>query len=221
MKTTIYLVRHCEATGNVQRICHGITDSDITDNGRSQLECLTKRFEDVALDCVYSSHLFRAQETARAIIRNKEIPHHVDERLSEIHVGEWENIPWKDLPALYPEQSENWSYHPEKFAAPKGESMVQMYSRMKDALNTIIKSHEGKTIAVVSHGCAVRNALCWAHGWDVSQLSDVSWGDNTSVSKIEVDEEGVHLVFENDCSHLSEDLSTINKQNWWKTGEFE
>ena len=29
------------------------------------------------------------------------------------------------------------------------------------------------------------------------------------------------VIYENDSSHLSEELSTIANQNWWKTGAFE
>ena len=34
MTTTLYLVRHCEAMGNIRRIFQGHTDEEISENGR-------------------------------------------------------------------------------------------------------------------------------------------------------------------------------------------
>ena len=55
--TTIYLVRHCEAMGNINRIFQGHTDEEISENGRMQLERLAERFRGIHLDAVYSSPL--------------------------------------------------------------------------------------------------------------------------------------------------------------------
>ena len=41
--TTVYLIRHAEAEGNLYRRCHGHYDSTITDNGYSQIAALAKR----------------------------------------------------------------------------------------------------------------------------------------------------------------------------------
>ena len=38
--TKIYIVRHCEAIGNVKRIFQGSTDLDISETGAKQLEYL-------------------------------------------------------------------------------------------------------------------------------------------------------------------------------------
>ena len=40
MTTRIYLVRHCEAEGNVYRRIHGVTDSRVTPKGRLQIAAL-------------------------------------------------------------------------------------------------------------------------------------------------------------------------------------
>ena len=48
--TDIYLIRHCEAQGNVLRQLQGITDADVTELGKKQLKALSKRFEFVTYD---------------------------------------------------------------------------------------------------------------------------------------------------------------------------
>ena len=65
--TTVYIIRHAEAEGNVYRRCHGQYDGLLTPRAYEQLPCLAKRFADVPLDAVYASDLFRARTTAKAV----------------------------------------------------------------------------------------------------------------------------------------------------------
>ena len=92
--TTIYLIRHAEAEGNRYRRCHGWYDSTITDNGYRQIKALEKRFQDVPVDAVYSSDLFRTMTTARAICLPKGLPLRTRRDLREIYMGEWEDRSW-------------------------------------------------------------------------------------------------------------------------------
>ena len=93
--TTLYLVRHCEAMGNIRRIFQGHIDEGISGNGRRQLERLTERFRDVPLDAIYSSPLQRAMYTAEAVDGAHGLPIVQDRRLMEIHGGVWEGKPWR------------------------------------------------------------------------------------------------------------------------------
>ena len=79
--TTIYLVRHAEAEGNLYRIAQGHYNGIITPRGYQQLAALKKRFESVQIDAVYSSDLFRARTTARAIYEPKGLAVRLDEQL--------------------------------------------------------------------------------------------------------------------------------------------
>lgn len=80
----------------------------------------------------------------------------------------------------------------------KGEAMREVYSRMAEALTEIAAAHPDETVAVASHGCAIRNALCWAKGWPIERLSEVAWCDNTGVSVLRFDRDRVELILEND-----------------------
>ena len=64
--TRIYIIRHAEAEGNLYRRIHGQYDSLVTPLGYRQIQALEKRFQDIYLDAVYSSDLFRTQTTAKA-----------------------------------------------------------------------------------------------------------------------------------------------------------
>ena len=85
--TTIYLIRHAEAEGNLYRVAQGQYNSIITDRGRRQIAALARRFADIPIDAVYSSDLYRTCATAQAICVPKGLPLHRRRDLREICVG--------------------------------------------------------------------------------------------------------------------------------------
>ena len=95
--------------------------------------------------------------------------------------------------------------------------MRQVYERITGTILDLAERERGRTVAAVSHGCAIRNLLCFAHGWPIERLNEVEWCDNTAVSVLEVEDDGtIRILLENDSSHLSEELSTFARQEWWK-----
>ena len=66
-----------------------------------------------------------------------------------------------------------------------GEPMRHVYERMKRAVLEIAEKNQGKQICITSHGCAIRNFLCWAMGKPIEQINEVDWCDNTAVSIID------------------------------------
>lgn len=219
MVTTLYVVRHAEAAGNRERFFQGHTDGMISDKGRKQLECLAKRFEEIKIDALYCSPLTRARETAQAVNRAHGLPINTDENLIEIDGGVWEGRPWTELPTLYPEQARLWMQQPWLFHPENGEAMTHVRRRMAQAITDIAARHPGESVAVVSHGCAIRAMLSWAKGWPIERLNEVEWCDNTGICKLLVDGDSVTLEYENDCTHLTEELSTFAGQRWWRKEE--
>ena len=65
--TTIYLIRHAEAEGNLYRIAQGQKNSNLTDRGWRQVRALEKRFADIHVDAVYSSDLYRSRLNTGAL----------------------------------------------------------------------------------------------------------------------------------------------------------
>ncbi|MCC8022779.1 MAG: histidine phosphatase family protein, partial [Clostridiales bacterium] len=188
IETTVLLVRHCEAEGNHSRIFQGWYNGGVTVNGRRQLDRLAERMRDYPFDYLYASPLRRAVETARACNRHYGKPIGIHKGRHEINGGAWEGKRWSDFPSLYPEESVLWAQRPQDFVAPGGESMREVYDRMRATVTTLAKRHAGRTICVASHGCAIRTFLCYAKGWELDRLNDVEWCDNTALSVISFDE---------------------------------
>lgn len=201
--TRIYLIRHAEAEGNLYRIAQGQYDSIITDRGRRQIEALKKRFENIHIDAVYSSDLYRTCATARAVYIPKHLPLHKCKELREICVGDWEQKTWGDIARKTPEELENFTHRLDQWQIPGAETGEQVRDRVLEAIRRIAAANDGKTVAVFSHGCAIRILLATIQGYSIAQLGRTPHGDNTAVSLIEVDGEQMHVVFRDDNSHLA------------------
>lgn len=214
MSTVVYLIRHAEAEGNVYRRCHGIYDSLLTEKAWKQLPYLAKRFENVELDGIYSSNLYRARHTAKAIAQVKGMKVIVRERLHEIDMGDWEDYPWAELGIKYPKEFEIWRSRSWDCKIPNGETVMQAGDRVLDEIHKIAKKHDGKQIAVVSHGSAIRSILCRVLKLEPEQIGEIGWGDNTCVAKLIFDNGDVKAEYWNDASHLPEELSTFAAIGW-------
>ena len=109
--TTIYLVRHAEAEGNLYRIAHGHYNSCITDDrGCRQIRALAERFRDVPVDAVYASDLIRTRTTAQSIYLPKGLQLHPDPAFREICMGEWEEHCWYELLRKYPQSHDDFNH---------------------------------------------------------------------------------------------------------------
>ena len=220
MVTTVYLIRHAQAEGNEKRLFQGHYNGAISDMGRKQLEQLAEYGKALPLEAVYSSPLDRAVETAKAVNRYHGLPLQICEGLIEINGGDWEGVAWERFPIDFPEENDAWENHPWLFKAPKGETMREVYDRIVHTVLEIVKENPGKTIAIVSHGCAIRNFLTFAKGLPVEGIAQTGWCDNTAISKIEFDKNLVStLIYENNTDHLTQDTKTFSRQNWWKKHE--
>lgn len=200
--TTIYLIRHAEAEGNLYRIAQGQYDSNLTDRGWRQVRALEKRFADVHVDAVYSSDLYRTCATASAIYQPKGLPLHRVPALREICVGDWEQRTWGDISRRDPEQMENFSLHPERWQVANAETPRQVLDRAMAAIREVARTNEGRTVAVFSHGYVIRLTLAALQGFTVEQLAQTPVGDNTAVSRIEAEGGELRVIFRDDNSHL-------------------
>ncbi len=206
--TNIYVVRHCEAMGNAKRVFQGMSDFDISDMGSKQLTCLSERFRNLPLDCVYTSPLLRAKKTALAIIGNRDIESIVDIGLREIDVGILEGKPISESFARHPALAEAWTNHPQDFAPQKGEPMREAYDRIWNTVCTIAVQNPGKTVACASHGGVIRCLTCRLLYGDIAFLKNTPWSENTSVMLLQFHDHQKlpRIVFSEDVSHLPNEL---------------
>ncbi len=214
--TKIYLIRHAEAEGNLYRRIQGQYDALITPNGYRQIAALRQRFENIQIDAVYSSDLFRTMTTATAIYETKNLPLHTDPQLREVNMGDWEDHTWGEVGVtdsenllLFMDASPLWQ-------APNGESYQQLGDRMMTAIHRIAQNHPNETIAIFSHGCAIRQAVLSIQNTPSDHWGELLHGENTAVTTLSYDEGKLNLVEYANSDHITPDISTLGRQTWWK-----
>ena len=210
--TKIYLIRHAEAEGNLYRRIQGHWDGSITPLGLQQIDALAQRFRREHIDALYCSDLSRARATAEAITRYHDIPAVATPRLTEICMGVWEGRAWGDVEHEFPEQMRYFNTDPDRWSVPGCEPIRDVQKRMKRAISDLAARHDGQTIALVSHGMAIRAYLCTVLGIPNSEMATLPYGDNTSVSLLLVDGDNTTVEYYNDNRHLPDALSTFGRQ---------
>ena len=200
--TRIYLIRHGQAEGNLYRIAQGHEDGKLTRLGWEQVRALARRFEDIHVDAVYSSDLYRARATASAIYIPKGLPLIQDKALREAFLGDWEGRPWGQIYREEPEQLTNFSMNPGRWRAKNGETALQAQQRLEEAVRRIGRENEGRTIAIASHGYAIRMLLGKLQGYTMDNMGDSPQEDNTAVSLLELDGDSLRVIFRGDTGHL-------------------
>ncbi|MBQ7714223.1 MAG: GNAT family N-acetyltransferase [Oscillospiraceae bacterium] len=212
--TTIYLIRHAEAEGNLYRRCHGHYDSTVTDNGYRQIAALARRFTRTHFDAVYASDLTRTKTTALAIARVHDLPLRLDPRLREVGVGAWEDRTWAWLARFDRERLVAFNTDAARWRVDGAETMADVRERMLAALRDVVAAHPNATVAAVSHGMALRLLVGTLQGLTLAEIDRTGHAENTAVTKLEADERGIRVVCRDDASHLPDALTTLRKQAW-------
>jgi probable phosphoglycerate mutase len=96
------------------------------------------------------------------------------------------------------------------------ETFARLRRRISSAILHVAAANPGRTVGITCHGSAIRNALAAFHEMSVEESAHLGHSDNTAVSLLEVENGKVRVVFENDNSHLPEEISTLAQQKWWR-----
>jgi len=200
--TEIYVIRHVEAEGNLYRMMQGKWDGGVTQLGSMQRDALAERFRDIHIDALYSSPLYRARFTAGAITRYHDLEIQIEPRVIEIDSGRWEAQPFGNLIIEEGEQFNNFLRSPEDFRIDGAETFFDVQKRAAEALTEIAQRHDGQTVAITSHGVAIRCALTGVLGLRINDVESVPIFNNTGVARLFYENGRFSAQYINDYSHL-------------------
>lgn len=181
--TRIFLVRHGETDWNVARRYQGQTDIPLNDKGKMQAQKVAKRLSGEKLAAIYASDLQRAFYTAEAIATHHKLSVVPMKAFREISFGEWEGSSFSSLDTGAREQIDKIFTDPANIEVPGGENFQQVQERAIYGIEELIAKHPNDTIAVVSHGAAIRTILCHALGMKLDNVWSIRQ-DNTAVNCI-------------------------------------
>lgn len=151
MSRELILVRHGETLLNVARITQGWSDSELSEQGRTQVVQLARRLVALQPTAIYSSPLGRALSTAQAIADATGLEITTHDGLREMNYGRWEGRAFLDIRNDDEEAYHRWIAD-ENSPCPDGESHADVRRRMAEALESV----DTERPVIVTHGTALR-----------------------------------------------------------------
>lgn len=199
----LYLIRHGETEWNMANRYQGKTDIGLSEKGRQQASLLSERMKKIQLDAIYTSDLSRAKDTAMEIAKDQKCKVMEMPQLREIDFGEWEGYTTAQLAEIYGDAFTKYLEEPHKTSFPGEGSFGKVQLRVDKALKEITDHHQEGNIAVVAHGAVLKIAILSLLRIEFDAFKRF-WLGNTSITVIDIKENGNVLMSLNDTHHLEE-----------------
>jgi 2,3-bisphosphoglycerate-dependent phosphoglycerate mutase len=205
--TRVLLIRHGETPWNRERRWQGHADVPLSPEGLEQAARLAAhlRTQGEAIVAVYSSDLRRALDTAIELARVLGVPLTTEHAWREIRVGRWTGLNREEIQQRF---TEEWDRIVAGEDLPRGggETFGEFSSRVIAALDSLAARHRRETVAVVTHGGAIRALLLHALGLPFQRLREVSRVANTALTELRSDGGAWTVMRRNDTPHLAAPL---------------
>ncbi|MGB7286768.1 MAG: histidine phosphatase family protein [Salaquimonas sp.] len=145
-------------------ICYGRTDLDIAEIGHGQIAkavATTPKFTRIV-----ASPALRCRKLALSLGEREGIEVSFDERLWEMHMGDWEGMAWKNIDR---KASEHWLEDPVHRPTPNGEAFIDVQRRVAEAISDLM-DNEAQSTVVVCHAGPIRATQM---DWESLSFSEV------------------------------------------------
>lgn len=146
----LVLWRHGETDYNRAGRLQGHLDSELTETGIEQAKRAATVVADYAPEAVVSSDLHRARATAAAFTDVSGTGVHLDQRLRETHIGEWQGLSGAEVEHGWPGAMRTWRSDP-TWAPPGGEARVHVAERAAEVVGEL-DEHNSGTALLCAHG---------------------------------------------------------------------
>ena len=151
------------------------SDPPLSALGLKQADALGAAFAKVEFDCLVSSSMIRAQETADAIAKHhgiRDVPRIFE--LNEVgahraHVAGTEPAAEED-PASFAARRERFIANPRWHDIPGGETGPELRERIVPVFERLLEKHAGGHVVVVCHGGVMNAYLAHILDWDGDML---------------------------------------------------
>lgn len=131
-------------------ICYGQTDVDVAVSFTQEAAATKAKIQHLVLDAVFTSPLQRCVKLANAL-GFVEARH--DDRLKELHFGDWEMQAWDDVPRNY---FDEWAQNYAHMAPPNGETFGQLQARGVIVIQELLNKYHHGHVLLVTHGGMIR-----------------------------------------------------------------
>jgi broad specificity phosphatase PhoE len=156
----------------------------------------------------YASSLKRTRQTAEAIwaagFPKPTSPMLHEKAFAEQDLGDWQGLNRAAFFASRPIEVGSYWFAPIDERAPNGESFMDIYNRVRGAVERITIEHAGRDVIAVAHGGTIKAAIGLALG-DQPEKGLAFTIDNCSVTRLD------HLA---SAHHSGWRIPMVNQQPW-------
>ena len=221
--TRVFMVRHGATVLSAEDRFAGVTDVELSEEGREQARRLAERLSHEKISAVYASPLGRTVETARILAAPHDLEVQTCDGFREISHGHWEGMKRREVEEKFPDEIAEWEKDPYTFAPLGGESGLAVTARALPALIDLVREHPGENILVVSHKATIRLLLSSLLGFDPRRYRDNLDQKPTALNIVDFrDPTRARLTLFNDTSHYEKasipEIPKARLSKWWNTG---
>src|SRR6267142_4666386 len=223
--TRVFMVRHGATELSAEDRFAGVTNVELSDEGREQARRLSERLSAEKIAAVYASPLGRTVETARILAAPHDLPVQTCDGFREISHGHWEGMKRREVEEKFPKEMAEWEKDPYTFARAGGESGLAVTARALPALIDLVRQHPGENILIVSHKATIRLLLSSLLGFDPRRYRDNLDQKPAALNIVDFrDATRARLTLFNDTSHYDEagkaipEIPEAQLSKWWSRG---
>lgn len=216
--TRLFLVRHGATQLTAEDRFSGAVGVDLSDEGRWQVQQLSRRLSREPVTAVYCSPLDRTVETAAILAQPHDLSPAKRDGLREISHGRWEGLTRGEVAERFPDEYEAWETDPFTAAPQDGESGLGVLARALPVVRAIVLAHPGQRVIVVSHKATLRLIMSSLLGFDGRGYRDRLDQSPACLNVVDFkDPIRARLMLFNDVSHYADHPRdpAHNLSKWW------
>ena len=183
----LLLLRHGRTEWNHTRRAQGHADVGLDDVGHEQAQRAAALLAQLAPDRLWSSDLPRAVQTAEHVGRACGLEVELDPRLREFAAGERQGLTLEEALERWPRVAEAVGFGEQLREIPGAETEDEVWGRVVPAVREHLDAlSPGETGIVVTHGAAMKLALCGVLGWPREIVGTLGVLDNCQWCSLEL-----------------------------------
>ena len=204
-KTRIFIVRHTETVGNIEKRLTGRQDYEVTPRGEKLIQKLTTELSNIKFDKIYSSTSGRAIKTVENLAKLNNLEIETKEDLCEMYFGKYDGWKWEDVNRIQPEIKQRQNEINEISGIEDQETMKHVADRMDKCIRNIAQANIGKTILISSHGVAIEAFLRKISGIPFSQEREKFCQYNVAINELEYENDKFKIIQLANIDYLNEE----------------
>lgn len=156
MTTKLYLIRHGKTAANLEDRFAGRSPEPLHPEGIEQIRTLGARLHDHEIAHIYCGPLPRVMQSAAILQETTGAAITPLVELTEIAIPHWDKLTKDDIRQRFGAEYPTWLDSPADFRLAGCETIGDVQHRAAKAVETILASHKGQNILLVSHLIVLR-----------------------------------------------------------------